>query len=39
MWKFVALDAETKLVPVYHIGRRDLATAMAFVSVDSAIRT
>jgi hypothetical protein len=27
VWTFVALDADTKLVPCYRIGKRDLATA------------
>ncbi len=31
-WTFVALDADTKLVPAYRIGKRDLETATAFVS-------
>lgn len=30
-WTFVALDAETKLVPVYRIGKRNLPTASAFM--------
>ncbi len=32
MWTFVALDADTKLVPVYRIGKRDLPTATAFLN-------
>jgi IS1 family transposase len=31
-WTFVALDADTKLIPVYRIGKRDLPTAQAFMS-------
>jgi IS1 family transposase len=30
-WTFVALDADTKLVPAYRVGKRDLETATAFV--------
>jgi len=30
-WTFVALDADTKLVPTYRIGKRDLPTAKAFI--------
>jgi len=30
-WTFVALDPETKLVPTYRVGRRDLPTATAFL--------
>jgi len=30
-WTFVALDADTKLVPTYRIGKRDLPTAKAFM--------
>ena len=30
-WTFVALDADTKLIPVYRIGKRDLPTAKAFM--------
>jgi IS1 family transposase len=29
-WTFVALDEDTKLVPAYRIGKRDLPTATAF---------
>jgi IS1 family transposase len=32
MWTFVALDADTKLVPAYRVGKRDAATATAFIS-------
>jgi len=31
-WTWVAIDADTKLVPTYIIGKRDAATAQAFVS-------
>src|SRR5438045_1650649 len=31
MWTWVALDADTKLVPTYHIGPRDLGSASAFM--------
>ncbi len=31
-WTFVALDADTRLVPCYRIGKRTLATATEFVS-------
>jgi len=31
-WTFVAIDADTKLVPVYRIGKRDYATAVDFLS-------
>jgi IS1 family transposase len=31
-WTFVALDAETKLVPTYRVGKRDLLTASAFLN-------
>jgi IS1 family transposase len=30
-WTFVALDADTKLVPAYRVGKRDLPTATAFL--------
>lgn len=30
-WTFVALDADTKLVPAYRIGKRDLPTAVEFM--------
>ena len=30
-WTFYALDADTKLVPAYRIGKRDLRTAIAFM--------
>jgi len=32
VWTFCAIDAETKLVPAFRSGKRDLATAHAFVS-------
>ena len=32
MWTFVALDADTKLVPAYRVGKRDGETADAFVA-------
>jgi len=31
-YTFVALDSETKLIPVYKVGKRDLPTAQAFIS-------
>src|SRR6266851_2048568 len=31
-WTFVAIDAETKLVPVYRVGKRNLPTATAFMT-------
>ena len=31
-WTFVALDPDTKLVPTYRIGKRNLPTATAFLS-------
>lgn len=31
-WTFVALDADTKLVPVHRVGKRDLLTARAFMT-------
>ena len=31
-WTFVALDADTKLIPTYRIGKRDLPTATAFLT-------
>ncbi len=31
-WVFVALDAETKLIPSYTVGKRDHATTYAFLS-------
>lgn len=30
-WTFVAIDADSKIVPVYRIGKRDLSTARAFM--------
>src|SRR5437016_8962198 len=32
VWLWVAIDADTKLVPSWMLGQRDLATATAFVS-------
>jgi IS1 family transposase len=31
VWTFCALDADTKLVPSYRVGKRDLPTAQAFM--------
>ena len=31
VWTFIALDADTKIVPCYRIGKRDLPTATKFV--------
>jgi IS1 family transposase len=31
VWTFCAIDAETKLVPAFKVGNRDVATAKAFV--------
>ena len=31
-WTFVALDADTKLVPTFMVGKRDLKTATAFMN-------
>jgi IS1 family transposase len=31
-WTFVALDPDTKLIPAYRIGKRDLPTAIAFMN-------
>jgi IS1 family transposase len=31
-YTFIALDADTKLVPVYRVGKRDFPTAQAFIS-------
>ena len=31
-WTFVALDADTKLIPAYRVGKRDGETANAFVT-------
>lgn len=31
-WTFVALDADTKLVPVYRVGKRTVATARGFMA-------
>jgi IS1 family transposase len=32
IWLWVAIDADTKLVPSWHLGQRDATTATAFVS-------
>jgi hypothetical protein len=32
MWTFVALDPETKVVPSYLVGKRNLPTATAFMA-------
>src|ERR1700682_4322113 len=32
VWTFCAIDAETKLVPAFKVGKRDAETANAFVS-------
>jgi IS1 family transposase len=32
VWTFCAIDADTKLVPSFRVGKRDLSTATAFVS-------
>jgi len=32
VWRFCAIDADTKLVPAFKVGKRDKATANAFVS-------
>jgi len=37
VWTFCAIDADTKLVPPFRVGKRDHATASAFVA-DVAIR-
>ncbi|MGD0100023.1 MAG: IS1 family transposase [Acidobacteriota bacterium] len=37
IWTFCAIDADTKLVPAFKVGKRDTATANAFVS-DTASR-
>jgi len=31
-WTWVALDADTKLVPTFKVGKRDLSTAQAFIA-------
>jgi IS1 family transposase len=30
-WTFIALDADTKLIPAYRVGKRDLPNAIAFI--------
>jgi IS1 family transposase len=32
MWTFVALDPDSKLVPAYRVGKRDMKNATAFIS-------
>lgn len=32
VWTFCAIDADTKLLPSFKVGKRDMATANAFVS-------
>lgn len=32
VWTFCAIDADTKLVPAYKVGKRDVATAHAFMN-------
>jgi IS1 family transposase len=32
VWTFVAIDADSKLVPCYRVGKRDLGTATAFIT-------
>ncbi|HEY2936716.1 MAG TPA: IS1 family transposase [Gaiellaceae bacterium] len=32
VWTWVAIDADTKLVPTYHIGPRDIGEAIAFMN-------
>jgi len=40
VWTFCAIDADTKLVPAFRVGRRDVATTNAFVrDVASQMRT
>lgn len=40
VWTFCAIDADTKLVPAFRVGKRDAATADAFVAdVASRMRT
>ena len=31
IWTFIALDADTKLVPSFHVGQRDTITAQTFL--------
>lgn len=35
-WTFVAVDADTKLIPSYLVGKRNMATATAFMADLSA---
>ena len=40
VWTFCAIDADTKLVPAFRVGKRDAATANAFVKdIASRMRT
>lgn len=40
VWTFCAIDAETKLVPAFKVGNRDLATAKIFIDdIASRMRT
>jgi IS1 family transposase len=40
VWTFCAIDADTKLVPAFRVGKRDVATANAFVKdVASRMKT
>jgi IS1 family transposase len=32
VWTWVAIDSDTKLVPTYHVGPRDLGSAVAFIA-------
>ena len=32
IWTFVALDSDTKIIPTYRVGKRDLPTAQAFLA-------
>ncbi|MBC2714339.1 MAG: IS1 family transposase [Desulfobacteraceae bacterium] len=32
MWTFVAIDADTKLIPAYKVGKRDIYTAQEFMN-------
>jgi IS1 family transposase len=32
VWTFIAIDADTKIVPSFQVGKRDLPTARAFIS-------
>ncbi len=37
VWTFIAIDADTKIIPAYKVGKRDLPTATAFMD-DLSIR-